>query len=82
MTHLSLRQMQQIMQYLRNVAEVDPNDEVANHSSQLSIDMEVMAAPLNFNKLSQKQQQLIKYAISKRNVYKLLPGEKHACVVK
>lgn len=65
----------QIMQYLRNVAEVDPNDIIANSASQLAAELEL---PKRFERLTDSDQQLIRYAISKRDVYVLLPNHRHA----
>lgn len=65
----------QIMQYLRNVAEVDPNDIIANSASQLAAELEL---PKRFERLTDSDRHLIEYAISKRDVYVLFPGDRHA----
>lgn len=78
---LNNRQLQQLMQLLRNVAEVDPNDIIANCASQLAYELETVRAPFDTDGLNTKRQELVKYAISKRNTYVLLPGAKHACIV-
>jgi sugar/nucleoside kinase (ribokinase family) len=66
---------QTIMGLLRNVAEVDPNDVIANAASQLAVDLEL---PNKAKNLTETEQQLIRYAHSKRNQYQLLPGQRHA----
>lgn len=78
---LNNRELQQLMQLLRNVAEVDPSDIIANCASQLAYELETVRAPFNTDTLNTKRQELVKYAISKRNTYVLLPGAKHACIV-
>jgi predicted nucleic acid-binding protein len=83
---LTVQNLQQIMQYLRNVAEVDPNDEIANAASSLAYRLEsagtsVFDMPMDFDRWTPLDQATAKYAISKRNKYVLLPGEKHACIV-
>jgi Asp-tRNA(Asn)/Glu-tRNA(Gln) amidotransferase C subunit len=78
---LDNRDLQRVMQYLRNVAEVDPNDVVSNCASQLAYELETVRAPFDTDTLNEKRHELIKYAISKRNTYVLLPGAKHACIV-
>ena len=75
---LNTRNQQQIMGYLRNVAEVDPRDEIANAASQLAVDMELWSNTVDFETLQPIDQQLIRYAISKRDVYVLEPGQRHA----
>lgn len=75
---LNTRNQQQIMGYLRNVAEVDPRDEIANAASQLAVDMEYWPNSVDFEELKPITQQMIRYAISKRDVYVLEPGAKHA----
>ena len=74
------------MGYLRNVAEVDPNDQISNACSSLAYRLEsagtsVFDMPLNFNSWTPVDQEAARYAISKRNTYVLLPGAKHACIV-
>ena len=75
---LNTRNQQQIMGYLRNVAEVDPRDEIANAASQLAVDMELWSNTVDFETLRPIDQQLIQYAVRKRNQYVLLPGCRHA----
>ncbi len=65
----------QVMQYLRNVAEVDPNDLIANSASQLGAELEL---PKRTERLTAEDLHLIDYAISKRDVYILFPGDRHA----
>lgn len=67
--------IQRTMQLLRNVAEVDPNDVIANSASQLAVDLEL---PRKATQLTEAEQQLIRYAYSKRNSYVLEPGARHA----
>ena len=83
---LNVQQLQQIMQYCRNVAEVDPNDTIANAASSLAWRLEaagtsVFDMSMDFAKWKDIDQKTAQYAISKRNKYVLLPGEKHACIV-
>ena len=78
---LNNRELQQLMQLLRNVAEVDPSDIIANCASQLAYELETVRAPFDTDTLNTKRQELVKYAIAKRNTYVLLPGAKHACIV-
>jgi hypothetical protein len=83
---LNVQQLQQIMQYCRNVAEVDPNDMIANAASSLAWRLEaagtsVFDMSMDFDKWSDRDQKTAQYAIAKRNTYVLLPGEKHACIV-
>ena len=75
---LTLANLQQLMQYLRNTAEVDPNDVVSNQASSLAARLERAGAStfdmsLDFNDWSQVDQTIAKYAILKRNEYVLLP---------
>ena len=78
---LNQRQLQQAMQYLRNVAEVDPEDIISNAASQLAYELETVNVPFDTDTLNEKRQELLRYAISKRNTYKLLPGERHAKII-
>jgi len=78
---LNNRELQQVMQLLRNVAEVDPNDIISNCASQLAYELETVRAPFDTDTLNTKRQELVKYAISKQHTYVLLPGAKHACIV-
>lgn len=82
----SVKQIQEIMQYLRNVAEVDPNDEIANAASSLAYRLEsagtsVFDMSMDFDRWTPVDQQTAQYAIRKRNKYILKPGAKHACIV-
>jgi len=78
---LTPRELQKAMQYLRNVAEVDPDDIISNSASQLAYELETVKVPFDTSTMNTKRQELLKYAISKRNTYKLLPGEKHAKII-
>lgn len=83
---ISVQNLQQIMKYLRNVAEVDPNDKIANACASLAYRLEaagtsVFDMSMDPTKWSEVDQAAARYAISKRNTYKLLPGAKHACIV-
>ena len=83
---LTVQNLQQIMQYLRNVAEVDPNDQIANAASSLAYRLEsagtsVFDMPMDFAQWTPLDQATARYAIAKRNTYQLLPGAKHACIV-
>jgi hypothetical protein len=75
---LTAAEIQTIQQRLRNVAEVDPNDQISNSASQLAVDLEYVRVPFDYNSLAEHEQNLIQYAISKRDVYVLLPGNRHA----
>ena len=71
------------MQYLRNVAEVDPDDIKANTASALAQQLESAGLScsnmsLDFNDWSVDNQEIVRYAISKRKQYVLLPNAKHA----
>ena len=82
----SVKQIQELMQYLRNVAEVDPNDQIANAASSLAYRLEsagtsVFDMSMDFNRWTPVDQQTAQYAIHKRNTYVLKPGAKHACIV-
>ena len=74
-------QLQQAMQLLRNVAEVDPEDIISNAASQLAYELETVKVPFDVSSMNEKRQELLRYAISKRNKYKLLPGERHAKII-
>ena len=78
---LNQSQLQQAMQYLRNVAEVDPEDIISNAASQLAYELETVKVPFDVSSMNEKRQELLRYAISKRNKYKLLPGKRHAKVI-
>jgi hypothetical protein len=75
---LTLSNQAQIMQYLRNVAEVDACDVIANAASQLAVDMEYWKSTVDFEQLTPLEQQMIRYAIGKRDQYVLVPGHRHA----
>lgn len=75
---LTAAQIQTIQQRLRNVAEVDENDQIANSASQLAVDLEYVRVPFDYRTLNEVEQNLIQYAISKRDVYVLTPGNRHA----
>lgn len=83
---LTVQQLQTIMQYLRNVAEVDPNDQISNAASSLAYRLEgagtsVFDMSMDFDRWTPADQQTAQYAIRKRNTYVLKPGAKHACIV-
>ena len=78
---LNAKQIQQAMQLLRNVAEVDSNDLIANCASQMAWEFETVKLPFDTDTLNEKRQAVLKYAISKRNKYRLTPGARHAIVV-
>ncbi|MDB4331190.1 hypothetical protein N9993_01435 [bacterium] len=78
---LNARELQKLMGLLRNVAEVDPEDVISNCASQLAYELETVKVPFDTNSLNEKRQQMVKYAISKRNKYRLTPGARHAIVV-
>jgi hypothetical protein len=71
----TIPEIQRIKQLLRNVAEVDPDDTVANRASQLSVDLETLD---RINHLTDSERELIQYANSKREQYVLLPEARHA----
>lgn len=75
---LSAQNIQQIQGYLRNVAEVDPNDTIANSASQLAVDLEYVKTPFDYQSLSEAERALVQYAIQKRNIYVLRAGARHA----
>jgi hypothetical protein len=80
---LTVQNLQQIMQYLRNVAEVDPNDEIANAASSLAYRLEaagtsVFDMSMYFSDWSMLDQATAQYAIGKRDQYVLTPGNRHA----
>ena len=76
--NLNTQNIQQIQGYLRNVAEVDPNDTISNAASQLAVDLEWVKTPFAYSSLSEAEQALVQYAIQKRNTYVLRPGARHA----
>ena len=80
---LTVQNLQQIMQLLRNVAEVDPNDQIANAASSLAYRLEsagtsVFDMPMVFTAWTPLDQATVRYAITKRKQYVLLPGARHA----
>ena len=75
---LNARDVQKIQALLRNVAEVDPNDTIANRASQLAVDLELVKFPFAYDTLSEAERMLVQYAISKRDVYVLRPDARHA----
>lgn len=75
---LNARDVQKIQAMLRNVAEVDPNDVIANRASQLAVDLEHVKFPFAYLTLSEAERMLVQYAISKRDVYVLRPDARHA----
>lgn len=83
---LTVQELQKIMQYCRNVAEVDPRDEIANAASSLAYRLESAGTSqfdmsMDFDTWSPLDQATARYAISKREKYVLTPGAKHAIVV-
>ena len=84
---LTVQNLQQIMQYLRNVAEVDPNDQIANAASSLAYRLEaagtsVFNMSMDFSDWTPLDQETVRYAIRKRDVYVLRPGARHAVNLK
>ena len=80
---LTVKNLQTMMQYLRNVAEVDPNDQIANAASSLAYRLEgagtsVFDMSMDFDEWTPMDQKTAQYAIRKRDVYVLEPGNKHA----
>jgi hypothetical protein len=75
---LNAQNIQKIQAMLRNVAEVDPNDIIANRASQLAVDLELVRVPFEYETLSEAERMLVQYAISKRDVYVLRPTARHA----
>ena len=75
---LNAQNIQQIQGYLRNVAEVDANDVIANAASQLAVELEYVKIPFYFDSLSETEQQMVHYAIARRDRYVLRPGARHA----
>ena len=75
---LTIQNILQIQGYLRNVAEVDPNDEIANAASQLAVDLEIVPVPFDYDTLSEAEKATVQYAIKKRDIYVLRPGARHA----
>lgn len=75
---LNATELQRIQGYLRNVAEVDPDDVLANRASATTVELETVALPFDPGTLREDQREIIEYAISKRSVYVLPPGARHA----
>lgn len=75
---LNAQNVQRIQALLRNVAEVDPNDVIANRASQLAVELEYVRFPFAYESLSESERMLVQYAISKREVYVLRPDARHA----
>ena len=75
---MNARQVQQLMGYLRNVAEVDDNDVIANAASQIAYELETVNLPFDFTTLNEKRQSVCRYAYSKREQYRREPGARHA----
>ncbi len=75
---LNAQNIQRIQAMLRNVAEVDPNDTIANRASQLAVELEYVKVPFAYDTLSEAERMLVQYAISKRDVYVLRPDARHA----
>ena len=75
---LNAQNLQAVMQYLRNVAEVDANDIIANAASQLAVELEYVKIPFRFDSLSEAEQQMVHYAVARRDRYVLRPGARHA----
>lgn len=75
---LNAQNVQKIQALLRNVAEVDPNDIIANRASQLAVDLEHVRFPFAYDSLSEAERMLVQYAVSKRDVYVLRPDARHA----
>lgn len=76
--NLNTQSLQTVMGYLRNVAEVDPDDVLANRASQLAVDLERVRTPFDVHTLDQSEQAILHYAVAKRSVYVLRPGARHA----
>jgi hypothetical protein len=76
-------QLQTLMGYLRNVAEVDPSDQISNAASSLAARLEAAGA----NKFSMSaamehwsplDRAVAEYAVSKRRIYILPIDARHA----
>ena len=84
---LKVANLQQMMVYLRNVAEVDPNDQISNAASSLAYRLEgagtsVFNMSMNFAEWTILEQETAKYAIRKREQYIRTPGARHAVDLK
>lgn len=80
---LTAKNLQQVMQYLRNTAEVDPNDQVSNAASDLAYRLEGAGTSVfhmkdDFANWSAADQATAKYAYSKRDQYIRVEGARHA----
>ena len=75
---LNAQNLQTIMGYLRNVAEVDPNDVIANAASQLASDLERVRVPFDLDTLESHERDMVHYAVARRERYVLRPGARHA----
>jgi len=75
---MNARQVQQTMQLLRNVAEVDPNDTIANGASQIAYELETVKLPFDTDTLNEKRMAILRYAYSKREQYIKHPEARHA----
>jgi hypothetical protein len=80
---LTTANLQQMMGYLRNTAEVDPNDQIANAASSLAYRLEgagtsVFDMSMDFDRWTILEQETAKYAIRKRDQYIRTPGARHA----
>ena len=79
---MNARQVQQLMGYLRNVAEVDPNDTIANGASQIAYELETVKLPFDTDTLNEKRMAILRYAYSKREQYIKAPDARHAVDLK
>lgn len=75
---MNARQVQQLMGYLRNVAEVDDNDTIANGASQIAYELETVKLPFDTDTLNEKRMAILRYAYSKREQYIKAPDARHA----
>ena len=79
---MNARQLQELMGYLRNTAEVDPTDEIANAASQIAYELETVKLPFDFNSMNEKRQAIARYAYHKRDQYVRHAGDRHATDLK
>jgi hypothetical protein len=84
---LTVQNIQKIMGYLRNVAEVDANDQIANAASSLAYRLEAAGTSVfdmgdDFSLWSEVDRAAAQYAIRKKDQYVLLPGQRHAVDLK
>ena len=80
---LTVKNLQTLMGYLRNTAEVDANDEIANAAISLAYRLQaactsVFDMPMDFDAWTPLDQATAQYAIARRDRYVLLPGNRHA----